>query len=159
MTHGRLFVSFWNVCLTNLPEGLFTRRRFTPQEARLAIEQAREGKALLCVTANDLVAPYHERERKNHEELCQVLGERYGIELSLRDFVSKAEDDPEGIYCINPLDCVKVAGLNRLLVVTCLYMPGERSSAEHPSFRIDPATIEFHVITATEKSTEPLGSP
>jgi len=78
MTAGTLFVSFWSLCLDNLPEGDFTRRRITPDDARLAVEQAREGKTLLCLSDTDLLAPYHERERNNHEALCRVLNEHFG---------------------------------------------------------------------------------
>jgi hypothetical protein len=33
MTMGRLFVSFWKLCLENLPEGGFTCRRVAPEDA------------------------------------------------------------------------------------------------------------------------------
>jgi hypothetical protein len=98
MTTGTLFVSFWSLCLENLPEGGFTRRRLTPDEATLAVGQAREGKTLLCLTDTDLLAPYHERERGNHEALRRVLKEHFGIVLAFRDFCGKAGGDDEGLY-------------------------------------------------------------
>jgi hypothetical protein len=53
---GRLFLSFWDLCLDNLPEGAFTHRRITPDEARTLLEQARQEKRLLVVTCHDLLA-------------------------------------------------------------------------------------------------------
>lgn len=44
-THAdRLYVSFWDISLGNLPEGTFTRRRITAVEAKQRIGQAKEDK-------------------------------------------------------------------------------------------------------------------
>ena len=145
MSTGRLFISLWRICLENLPEGVFARRCITPDEARLSIERAREGGTLLCLADDDLLAPYHERERKNHEALCLVLTERFGIGLSLRDFVGKSGDDEE-LYSVNALNCAQVRGHDRLMVVTCLYTSGEKALDGLPEFGIDPQTAEFHII-------------
>src|SRR5271170_7612689 len=39
-TGETLFLSFWNICLDNLPEGTFTHRRITPEEAGQRIDEA-----------------------------------------------------------------------------------------------------------------------
>ena len=70
MNSEKLFISFWNVCLDNLPEGAFIRRRITPEDAKRYSEQARLANALLCVSDDDLLAPHHKREREQHEALC-----------------------------------------------------------------------------------------
>ena len=68
MNSQKLFISFWNICLDNLPEGTFIRRRITPDDARRYIEQARLANALLGVSDDDLLATYHERD-----SLCFAL--------------------------------------------------------------------------------------
>jgi hypothetical protein len=57
MSTGRLFIFFWSICLENLPEGAFARRRIIPDEARLSIERARQGGTLLYLADDDLLAP------------------------------------------------------------------------------------------------------
>ena len=145
---GKLFVSFWNICLDNMPEGTFTRYRVAPDDARLSIEQARQEERLLCVSEDDLLAPYHQRERKNHAALCGVLEGHFGIALSLKDFVSQDEAEDDALYSVNPLNCVRVRHHDRLLIVTCCYRLGEKDEGR-PVFEIDPATVEFHMIAAT----------
>ncbi len=148
MTMGTLFVSFWSLCLENLPEGGFTRRRLTPEEATLAVEQAREGQTLLCLSDTDLLAPYHERERGNHEALCRVLQEHFGIVLAFKDFCGNGGGDDEGMYSINPLNCVQVQGHDRLMVVTCAYVSAGQCLEGRPRFEIEPTTVEFHMVEA-----------
>jgi hypothetical protein len=65
----RLLLSSWNICLDNLPEG-----------------EAQQANRISCVSQDDLLAPYHERELSNHNALCAVLGEHFGIKLSPEDF-------------------------------------------------------------------------
>jgi hypothetical protein len=153
MTAGNLFVSFWNICLDNLPEGGFARRRVSAADAKGYIEEARRNNLLLCVTDDDLLAPYRKRERKQHKELCDVLEEHFGISLPLSDFAGKAGDD--GLYFINPLRCVQVTGGNRLLVVTCSYTRSKKKTKEPLSLEIAPDSVEFHLIEsiALERST------
>ena len=65
MNRGKLFLSFWNICLDNLPLGQFTDRQLTPDDARLRIEQTRQEGRLLCASDDDLLDPYRKRERNN----------------------------------------------------------------------------------------------
>lgn len=143
---GRLFVSFWNICLDNLPEGAFRRRRITSDHAKRYIERARQGNRLLCLSDDDLLAPYQKHARENHKALCRVLTEHFGIALSLRDFMSKHEADGDPCYSVNPLSCARVSGHNQLLVVTCLYVFGTKSKGKTLPLEIDPATVEFQMI-------------
>ena len=96
MSSGRLFVSFWELCLENLPEGGFTRRRIAPDEARGAVAQAREAQTLLCVSDTDLMALYHQRERDNHAQLCRAFKDEYEIEMSLEDFCGNGKRIAKG---------------------------------------------------------------
>jgi hypothetical protein len=75
MDSPSLFVSFWNVSLSNLPEGIFTRRRLSSDKAKALIEQARQHDTLMCVSGEDLFAPYCKRAAEKHEELRDVLSE------------------------------------------------------------------------------------
>ena len=154
MSTGKLLVSFWRLCLENLPEGGFTRRRIAPDDARLYVEQAREENTLLCLSDTDLMAPYHERERENHEALCHVLTEHFGIVLSLRDFCGRTEGDDGGLYSINPLNCVRVQGHDRLMIITCAYVSAA-GGLDEPLFEIEPETVEFHLVEAAASRWKP----
>jgi hypothetical protein len=145
-----LSVSFWNICLGNLPEGTFTHRRIHPEEARQRIEEARAREELACFTADDLLAPYHKRDRDNHIALCRVLHENFGIWLGFSDFFTKPDDD--GFYFNKPLDLARIEARSRLLVITCMYMLPNRkkSSPTLPRLRIDPSTVEFHLFQSRD---------
>jgi hypothetical protein len=81
---SRLFVSFWNLCLENLPLGLFSHRVLTAKEAKRLIDKARATHSLRGVSQDDLLAPYKKHEKGNHTKLCRVLTEDYEIALSPR---------------------------------------------------------------------------
>jgi len=147
---GRLYISFWNICLDNLPEGNLTHHCMTLDDAKQCIEKAQQEKKLLCLSADDLLAPYHKRELKNHDALCKVLKKHFGIVLSLRDFVSK--DAAVGFYTINPLNCFQISGCDRLLVITCAYTTRKRSKKDAFNFKIAPETVQFHRIEANDKA-------
>jgi hypothetical protein len=147
MSEGKLFISFWDICLENLPEGgAFTRRRITSDAAKLCIEQAQKGQTLLCLTDDDLLAPYCERQRKNHEALCDILRDHFGIDLSLRDFCSK--DDDSALYFINSLNFARVKAGSPLLVVNCGYsFPKlDLEGDGMPISQIEPSSVEFDLI-------------
>lgn len=143
---SRLYVSFWNVCLENLPEGTFRRRAISFEEAKRSITLARERGSLLCVSEDDLLSPRHKKELKDHKDLIDVLIEHFGITLSLEDFLSDGSGDG---YCINPLNCVGISGDNKLLVVTCSYVCShENQQNKRLKFLIEPASVGFHLIEA-----------
>src|SRR5262245_7474802 len=106
--NGMLFLSFWNLCLDNLPLGEFSHRCMTPHEARLVIEQARKDHRLVCVSQDDLIAPYHQRERESHQALCIAVRAHFGIGLSVEDFFSKTRESDDSFYTVMPLNCVQV---------------------------------------------------
>lgn len=143
---GKLFLSFWDICLRNLPEGNFSHRRITGQEARALVEQARQNNNLLCVADDALVAPYKKREADRHKELCAVLGEHFGIALSVRDFVTAMEHEGEPLYSTAPLQCVQVQGEDRLLIVDCSYSLPEERSTSILNARVSVETVKFHLI-------------
>ena len=150
MSTGSLYISFWHICLDNLPDGSFQRRRLLPDEASRYIQQARQENKLLCVSHVDLAAPYKKREAENHEALCRVLTGHFGIPLSPEDFFSRHDDGGgETLYFANALSCVQVRDDCRLLVVTCSYVVArEKTAGRLPAFDIDPGTVEFHLIEA-----------
>ena len=129
-------------------------RCMSPGEARLCIERARREGYLFCVSQDDLIAPYHKRECENHQALCNVLREHFGIALSVKDFFSKSEAVDDVIYTIMPLSCAQVKGRNRLLVVNCSYRLSKKDTGGSPALDIDPMSVEFHMI---ELNQDPLG--
>ena len=148
----RLFVSFWHICLDNLPEGNFRRLRVPPGDARELIARARKDHALLCLSADDLLAPYHEHECENHRALCRVLNDHYEIHLSLDDFITKSDGDRDPSFLCNPLEVAKVQGRDRLLVVTCAYTLPKKEGrrTKRLGFVIETSTVEFHLIEACD---------
>ena len=110
-TQRTTYLSFWDVELGNLPTGVFRQRDLSTAEARDILRGARISKSLICVSRKDLGAPYENRARQRHEELCAVLREHADIEMHLRDFF--------GELCVNPSCLAKVTNQSRLLVVDC----------------------------------------
>ncbi len=146
----KLFVSFWHISLLNFPTGNFRKRRITTLAAKRLIQQARKTDGFMGVSDDDLFAPHRKREQEKHQELCDVLTKDLGIPMAQSDFASAWDDDP--LYCINPLVFANVEGTGRLLVVTCCYVLAEtRKKKDFPAFRIDPATVEFHLFEAAAK--------
>jgi hypothetical protein len=147
-----IFVSFWAVCLDNLPPGAFRHRVISPGDAKRIIDQAREHHALLCLSDDDLLAPYRKHERDNHEALCRILKKDWDIDLSLKDFCSNSGGDDHPLYAVNPLSCMQVRDADRLLIVTCNYTLSENAKAT--AFEVAPDSIAFHLIEAI-----PTGEP
>ena len=145
-----LFVSFWDLCLDNLPEGSFTHRRIEPADAKRRIDQARAAGALLCLARDDLLAPYCKQWHDDHEAFCALLRDQFGIDLSLRDFCSAHGEGDEAGYTVNALNFAQVRERSPLLIVTCAYALAPEESGADLAFQVDPATVEFHLIEATE---------
>jgi hypothetical protein len=55
---AHLYLSFWHLCLDNLPQGQFERGVTSTDDARTMICNARTDRNLLCVSKDDLLAPY-----------------------------------------------------------------------------------------------------
>ncbi len=143
---GRVFLSFEDICLRNLPEGKFSHRCITAEEARALVEQARRDNRLLCVSDDDLLAPYEERSAEKNEDLCRVLTEHFDMPLSIKDFMSAMEHEGETLYSTAPLQCVQVEGEDRLLIVTCHYSMERGRKGAFPDFKIIPESVAFHLI-------------
>lgn len=114
MQHRIIYLSFWDVQLSNLPVGAFRRRILSKGEARSMIGSARASGYLVCVAKDDLGAPYCERERERHRQLCAALREHADVEIRLQDFF--------GRDCANPLCAAEVDEHKDLLVVDCAYV-------------------------------------
>lgn len=153
--HERLFVSFWNLCLENIPEGTFVHRRLTPDEARRLIDDARRAGTLSGVSEEDLFAPYKKSKKSDHGRLCRVLGEHHRITLSLRDFVIRAEEEGERYHSIHPLQFAEVDDASRLLVVSCHYTLPEQRKKGALDFDIDPGSVTFHLFEAIASPDRP----
>jgi hypothetical protein len=148
MITAHLYISFWDICLGNLPDGSFARRRIGTDEARQRIERARAGSTLIGLSHDDLLAPYHETARKKHDALRKVLAEHFDIALALADFLCERTDNAgEGpLYTVNSLDPIRIDGDHQLLVVTCAYGLTDEKPQHPLAFEIIPSTVEFILI-------------
>jgi hypothetical protein len=143
-----LFVSFWHICLENLSVGTFVHRQIGTAVARRLIAKARRNDSLLCVSQDDLLAPYRKHQRENHAELCSVLTKGLGIKLALGDFIGELEDADGSLNMVNPLGLVQVNARNRLIIVTCMYCFDKRKRRSPLGMKVEPSTVKFHLIEA-----------
>ena len=143
-----LFVSYWNLALSNLPIGKFTNSAITGLEAATLISSARARGKLHCVSADDLLAPYGKQAYEKHVQLCAALSEG-GVELSVDDFI--------GPNCSNPLAFAVVGNEQSLIVVNCAYTfdvdarPAE-APAQRLRFEIALDSISFSLIQKCDES-------
>jgi len=158
-----LFVSFCNLALSNLPTGAFTNRLISGHAALHLISAARADGNLLCVSRDDLVAPYKKREFDNHVRLCVALKE-HGISLTVSDFIGRS--------CVNPLMFAEVREGQSLIVVGAHFAfdlkhagakgtrdgrrvarpESEVEAAARLVFEIAPGSITFNLIQAANAS-------
>lgn len=146
MQTNALIISFWDICLENLPVGNFRSSVLPPTDAARLIEEARGERRLSCVSGTDLLAPYHEKRKQNQVELCSVLAEHFGITLTLEDFIGSAV---ESYRSITPLECAKVGPHCSLLVITCAYEMSTKNGAG-AEFKISSDTVRFNLIEASD---------
>jgi hypothetical protein len=148
-----LFVSFWHLDLDNIPEGTFTHRRVSPEQAKQMVVEARSSSSLRGVSQDDLLAPRNEREAKNHKALCRVLGEHHGIALSIKDFVLKDEFEDDGGYTIHPLQLAEIDPASPLMIVNCHYEMASRQQKGGLNFDVSPDSITFHLFEVAAAPT------
>ncbi len=152
MSRAKQFLSFWEICLENLPDGEFRRRCITLADAKHLIQQGREKQALLCLSGKDLLAPYHQNERGKYKELYSALQTHSKISISVSDFFSKHETNEKPLYFTTPLHCMQLRKHHRLLVITCAYdMRMSRKTVF--GFRLVPSTIRFYLIEVIKINT------
>src|SRR5438105_2277663 len=141
MSVGTLYISFWKICLENLPEGRFSHRRISAEDAKRLIKQAQKEKRLLCASEADLLASYRERECERHESFCKVLKKHFGIALTLKDFTMRFEDEKGPGFCINPLNCFQIRGKDQLLIVSCSFGMRDKTIKDRLVFKIEPRSV------------------
>src|ERR1700756_2927626 len=105
---NRLYVSFWDLCLNNLPQGRFEHRVIAAGDASQMIRAAHVDKTLLCVSKDDLLAPYRTKERRRHEELCAVLRGSHDCPLRFEDFLTTFDDEASAVESITPLQVAQL---------------------------------------------------
>ena len=147
---SRLTLSFWDLCLDNLPQGRFERSTITAAEARAMIQRARATNTLLCVSKHDLLAPYRKKQRRNHDDLCTVLQNTYDIALRFEDFLSSIADENGTIQTVIPLQVACLQPGERMLVVSCNYAFAQGNKTGDPDqlFTIAADSVSFSLIAA-----------
>jgi len=152
---SHLFVSFWDLCLENLPLGLFSHRELTAKDAKRLIDKARAARSLRGVSQDDLLAPYKKHEKGNHAKLCRVLTDHYEIALSLEDFVLDDGDEKGKVgYFINPLQFARIERATHLLIVNCHYVLPKRPRRARLEFDVAADSLTFHLFESV-RSTAP----
>jgi hypothetical protein len=140
MNSQTIYLSFWHIEMSNLPVGTFRRRVLLTAEARSMLESARASGTLVCVAKGDLGAPYGERDRERHTQLCAALREHAGIEVELEDFF--------GDNCANPLCFAEIGKEGSLIVVDCHYAYDPKLGLG--KMNIAPDSIQFNVFEHLE---------
>jgi hypothetical protein len=154
---SHLYVSFWDVCLDNLPAGRFECRVIGPGEAGAMICASRADKTLLCVSKDDLLAPYRTKKRRHHEELCAVLRASYGCPLRFEGFLSTFDDGDTAVQSITPLQVAELKPGDRLLIVTCDYKLADKTQYKadlEDRFVLAADSVGFHLISALSPQEE-----
>jgi hypothetical protein len=146
MRTGILFVSFRYLLPDNLPEGQFARRRITPEDTRRRIDRARAENRLRGVAKHNLFDPYYGSELHDHDVVCTVLEEHFGIVLDLEDFLNTGDADADCVYAVNRLDQVRLRPEDQLLVVNWRSASEEESLPATSMVEIDPQTVVFHLL-------------
>ena len=146
----RVVLSFWDLCLDNLPEGRFERRTVLTDEARAMIRAAQAEGAFLAVSNDDLLAPYHARQQRRHQELCALLRKAYDIPLRFEDFLSAISDQDGTSHHTTPLQAVCLQPGDRMLIVSCGYSLSDAGASGDPNdrFTIAPDSVHFDLIVA-----------
>lgn len=158
MKSGTLYLSFWHISLENLPAGQIRHTILTPVRAKQAIRKAQRNESLMCVSQDDLLAPYRKRELENHSQLCAALNKKFGIKLTIADFIDALEDEEGSLNIINPLCFAKVRGRDRLIVVTCMYELPKKKRRDRLAMDVSLSTIEFHLFEAATRVNPRLAS-
>jgi len=146
-----LYLSFWHVCLENLPQGEFERSVISADDARALIRDAHTDKALFCVSKDDLLAPYRTKERRRHEELCELLQTSCAFDIRFGDFLTTFDEEGATIQSIMPLEVVALRPNERMLIVTCNYRLIEKTDDHvdlEDRFALTADSLGFHLITA-----------
>jgi len=148
---ARLYLSFWHVCLDNLPQGDFTRGIISADDARTMIGDARTDRTLLCVSKEDLLAPYRARERRRHEQMCELLRVRYDFDIRFGDFLATFDDDGTSVQSIMPLEVAELRPRDRMLIVTCNYQLTDKTDDHvdlEDRFVLAADSVAFHLVAA-----------
>jgi hypothetical protein len=148
---AHLYLSFWDLCLDNLPQGQFERGVISADDARTMIRDTRTDRTLLCVSKDDLLAPYRAKERRRHEQLCELLRIRYNFDIRFEDFLTTFDDDGASVQSIMPLEVVELRPKERLLIVTCNYRLIEKTDDRvhlEDRFVLVADSVGFHLIAA-----------
>ena len=117
MDLDRVFVSFWDICLSNFPEGHFKNTRLSPQAAKQLIDKTRAAGKLAGISSYDLMAPYKIRQLKKHNELIIALQEHYQINLKINDFIFPSEHDGEKYSSTIPVNLIPIESGIKLMVI------------------------------------------
>lgn len=148
MMSDRLLLSFWKLSLENLPVGQFAHQKLSPSEAKLLIDQAWQSNSLICVSSDDLLAPYKQSNLENHRELCGVLQTHFDLPIVVKDFFSSSSVDGEELFSVRPLELFQISEGTKLMIVTCSYSLPEVRSPGKLEFQVAPDSVEFHLISA-----------
>ena len=131
-----LYVSFWDICLENLPVGNISHKLLSAEEAAKLIYNAKRNKQLFCVASDE--------SSSEREQLCKVLMKHCGVDISGNDFLHKWGTSKKFELGIVPLNAVEMEQDDQFLVITNYYTFSEKKDALKLVIAAD--TIEFHLF-------------
>jgi hypothetical protein len=139
-----LCVAFWDVALSNFPDGHFRCRTIAADVAATLINEARANGTVLFASSSDIGAPYNKSDFDRTHELADVLRDEFGINIEMRDFFTPPDDD--GMSFIMPLDILDIRPDRPLLVVTCAYQMDNEFSREDLGMSVAADTVAFRLF-------------
>ena len=138
-----LIVSFWEIGLSNFPEGTFSHRKLPSDEAVRLINEAKETGKVAFTTEADIGAPYRKRELGNTKELAGVLAGHFGIKVAISDFFSDVGD---GMTSALPASLYDIRPDRPMLVVSCHYVRDREISDDDLGMSVEPDSVTFHLF-------------
>lgn len=120
------------------------------------VRAARATDRLVCVCETDLLAPHDTRERRRHQDLCEMLCTLHDFPLTLEDFLSATEDEDGNMIHTTPLEAAELREGDCLLVVSCAYRLSDlrdedlrnKTDSVDNWFTIAEDSLSFNVIEA-----------
>jgi hypothetical protein len=143
-----LLVSFWDVGLDNLPIGTIHHSIISPETAREEVLKTRNQGKVICVSQEDLSAPYKKDSLEKYKHLCTILQEEFNIKIAIKEFFSEIKDESGDRLFLhsNPLDLYRIGENQQLLVVSCSFTNFSLNRNDGITCEVAKDSVSFHLF-------------